>query len=137
MAVIRDDIDIAVKILDSKLSKETRSSLQCLKCGHREPDLGNGQAYEGNNRIQDAHIFPRRYLLTRWHPYNHIPLCWKCERWYSENESRGIEWAKEMIGDKKFSIINKLAELSIELNFIYKRSEHRISKNILDNILSI
>jgi len=33
------------------------------------------------------HLIKRRYLLSRWHPYNVFGLCVNCHKWAHDNEA--------------------------------------------------
>lgn len=125
MSVKYDKIGLAVKQLDSKISCRVRTGLMCLRCGHKEESRGKGSPNENNNRIQDAHIFSRVYLLVRWDIDNHISLCWKCERWWHDNYKEALEWVKPVIGEQKYKMLEYKVSLSEMMGLIYRKGEHR------------
>lgn len=57
----------------------------CLLFGHRADCM---RSYTSGH-----HLIKRRYLLSRWHPYNVFGLCPSCHTWADENETE----AEEMI----------------------------------------
>ena len=90
-----------IKLSDDKMSREVRRVGKCERCGFVEPYKLKGQAHPKNNRLEDSHIIPKRYMPTRWLRINHQCLCYMCHSvwWHKEsNDLERIKWIEKSMG---------------------------------------
>ena len=67
-----------------------------------------------NNTLQTAHIFSRRFLVTRWVPLNANCLCAKCHFKAHQKPVEYVEWLKEYLGEDVYNELRRLAKTSIK-----------------------
>lgn len=95
---------------DRLFSEYVRSKGYCEWCEKRTDGL------------ECAHIFSRRFLVTRWEPINALSLCHACHRKWHDKPVEAVEWVKEYLGEDVYE----------ELRYIAK---NKVNKNVYDNLL--
>lgn len=78
----------SVKELDA-LCREVvflRDGRACRKCG------------KTTGILDWAHIYSRRFKVTRWAPINSIVLCRGCHLWWHQSPTEAIEWWRKDVG---------------------------------------
>lgn len=89
---------------DTLFSKYIRRSGRCAKCGST------------HKKLDCSHVIPRGNFTLRYHPYNAIPLCHACHRfWWHSNPLDATEWFKQKYPDRYEYLIkhkNKITKLT-------------------------
>ena len=86
---------------DKLFSQLIRSKGKCEWCGAKKT-------------LQTAHIFSRRYLVTRWTPLNANCLCAKCHFKAHQKPVEYVEWLKEYLGKDVYEELRREAKTSIK-----------------------
>src|SRR3990167_9064041 len=84
-----------IRKLDGWVFPQVRARGKCDRC--------NGRKW-----LQTSHIYSRRYLSIRWHPFNLNCFDASCHWWYGQNPIDGVEWVKTWLGEKKFAELKRL-----------------------------
>ena len=85
---------------DKLFSAYIRSQGVCEWCSKRET-------------LQTAHIFSRRYLVTRWEPINALCLCAGCHRKAHDKPVEFVEWVKEYLGEDIYNELRRIAKTTV------------------------
>lgn len=64
-------------------------------------------------QLQCAHVFSRRYLVTRWEPINAVCLCASCHMRWHHQPVEGVEWIKEYLGEEVYNELRRTAKTSV------------------------
>ena len=88
---------------DKLFSEFIRSTGFCEWCGKSE-------------YLQCAHIFSRRYLVTRWLPINAVCLCAGCHRRGHDQPVEFTEWVKEYLGEEVYNELRREAKTKVDKN---------------------
>ena len=91
---------------DKLFSQYIRKDGICERCGRTNEVV----------QLQCAHIFSRRFLVTRYDPLNCLCLCAGCHRWGHDNPVEFTEWVKEFLGEAMYD----------ELRFKAKNAVHKL-----------
>lgn len=92
------------RLADKLFSQWIRSEGYCEWCGVQRPP----------ERLHAAHIFTRRYLVTRWHQDNCLALCPKCHFKAHEQPLEFAEFVKKLYGTRKYNALRRKAKTSIK-----------------------
>jgi len=84
---------------DKLFSQYIRSLGKCEWCGRR-----NGV------QLQCAHIFSRRFLVTRWLDLNAMCLCAGCHRKAHDNPIEFTEFVKKELGELAYEDLRTIAK---------------------------
>ena len=87
---------------DKLFSEHIRNLSVCEWCGKQD------------NTLQCAHIFSRRYLVTRWDELNALCLCASCHFKAHAQPLEFAEFVKEYYGKKKYNALRRKAKTSIK-----------------------
>ena len=87
---------------DRLFSAYIRSRGKCEWCG------------ETNNTLQCAHIFSRRFLVTRWDELNALCLDAKCHFKAHHKPLEFAEFVKDHLGEKKYYKLMRKAKTSVK-----------------------
>ena len=77
-----------VKELDA-LCREVvflRDKGRCRKCG------------KSTGLLDWAHVYSRRFKITRWAPLNSMVLCRGCHLWWHQSPAQAVEWWRGDVG---------------------------------------
>ena len=97
--------------LDKLFSEIVRSLGYCLRCRNTE-------------NLQCAHIYSRRFLVTRWDFNNALCLCSRCHRWGHDNPLEFSDLVIKIKGVKKAEELRIKAKVSVEkVDFAQKLEE--------------
>lgn len=99
---------------DRLFSEFIRSQGVCEWCGR-----------SNNVQLQCAHIFSRRYLVTRWEPINAVCLCAGCHRKAHDQPVEFTEFVKEYLGEEIYNELRHTAKTKVDKN-IYENLVERI-----------
>jgi hypothetical protein len=88
---------------DKLFSLWVREGGICERCG----------ATKENVQLQAAHIFSRRYLVTRYDPLNAVCLDAKCHMWAHQNPVEFVEWLREYLGSDVYEELRYTAKTKI------------------------
>lgn len=86
---------------DKLFSEFIRRKGYCEWCGKQD------------NTLQCAHIFSRRFLVTRWEPINAVCLCASCHFKWHQQPIEGVEWIKEYLGEDVYDELRRQAKTSV------------------------
>jgi len=108
----------------------TRDERVCQWCGA----IGG---FDGAH-IDNSHIIPREYLVTRWNPDNSLALCFGCHKrrgksWHG-SPLQAIWWLRSFLGDAKCEKILELSSQSFEFN---AESAAQIEAELKEKLASI
>jgi len=87
---------------DKLFSKYIRSVNHCEWCGTRDAST-----------LQCAHVFSRRFLVTRWSPLNANCLCASCHFKAHQKPVEYVEWVKEYLGEAVYDELRREAKVSV------------------------
>lgn len=99
---------------DKLFSDYIRSRGKCEWCGR-----SNGV------QLQTAHIFSRRFLITRWLPANAVCLCASCHRKAHDRPPDFVEWIKKHMGVDAYNTLRTTAKTKVDKT-IYNNLIERI-----------
>lgn len=106
-----DTSDMTNKTLKNKadklFSEFIRRKGYCEWCNKRPPQV----------QLQCAHIFSRRYLITRWEPINAVCLCASCHMRWHQQPVEGVEWIKEYLGEDIYNEVRTKAKTQVKKIF--------------------
>ena len=68
--------------------------------------------------LECAHIFSRRFLITRWDPINALSLCHACHRKWHDKPVEAVEWVKVYLGYDVYNELRYKAKCQVD-KFIY------------------
>ncbi|HEC67028.1 MAG TPA: hypothetical protein ENI23_17260 [bacterium] len=91
------------KNADRLFSQLIRNTGFCEWCGTKD-----------KSTLQTAHIFSRRFLVTRWVPLNANCLCSACHFKAHERPVEYTEWLKEYLGEAVYEELRRMAKTSIK-----------------------
>jgi hypothetical protein len=66
--------------------------------------------------LECAHIFSRRFLITRWEPINALSLCHACHRKAHDKPVEFVEWVKSYLGESVYNDLRRLAKTGVNKN---------------------
>src|SRR3990167_6707603 len=89
---------------DKLFSELVRIEGLCEHCGRKPPEV----------RLNTAHVFSRRFLVTRWEPLNGVCLCVSCHRWAHDRPIEFPEFMKELLGEPVYDELRYIAKTSIK-----------------------
>lgn len=108
----------------------TRDERVCQWCG----------AVGGHDgaHIDNSHIIPREYLVTRWNPDNSLALCFGCHKrrgrsWHG-SPLEAIWWLRSYLGDAK---CERLLEMSREPFEFNAESAAKIEVELVERLSSL
>ena len=82
---------------DTLFSNLVRSLGFCENCG-------------SSDRLEAAHIVPRRFLSVRWERGNAVCICHTCHSFYTTNPYSWDDWVTERIGAEAYRDLKRRAE---------------------------
>ena len=86
---------------DKLFSNFIRSKGFCEWCGKK------------NCRLETAHIFSRRFLITRWEPINAVCLCSACHRKAHDKPPYFTAWLNEYLGEDVYAELMRMAKTGV------------------------
>ena len=94
---------------DRLFSNFIRSKGYCEWCGK-----------DGRNcQLQTAHIFSRRFLITRWEPINAVCLCAGCHRKAHDKPPEFTAWLQKYLGEDVYEELRRVAKCDVNKSIYF------------------